>query len=162
MVASLAKASPWVIRSYPTYRITEAGGGRGVFVDSVIVVTKLEDSRWVAERRRQDDVLGKTKRVHDWIDSRTCPQLLEVLDSLSTLPRGGVLTPDRAKDQSVIFHLRAVSVTGPASVDGETQITLTDKAGPVAVWWLRSAKMLQLCWKADPPKVGGVPLSPQL
>ena len=162
ILASPAKASPVGIRSHPTYRITEAGGGAGIFVDSVIVVTRPEDGRWVAERRRQDDVLGKTKRVHDWIDSRTCSQLLEVLASLSTLPSGGVLAPDRAQVQTVFFNARAVSVTGPASVDGETQITLTDWAGPVADWWLRSSEILKPCWQADPPKVGGVPLRPQL
>jgi hypothetical protein len=147
---------------YPFYRITEEGGGIGVFVDSVIVVTRPEDGRWVAERWRQDDVLGKTKRTHDWIDSRACPQLLEVLASLTTLPKNGVLTPDRAESRSLAFDVTTVSVTGPASVDGETRITLSDRLGPVYGWWRSSEEALQPCWQADPPKVDGVPLSPGL
>ena len=116
----------------------------------------------MAERWREDSVLTKKEVVHDWIDSRACPQLLEVLASLSTLPKNGVLTPDRARAQSLAFDVTTVSVTGPASVDGETRITLSDRLGPVTGWWMRSSEMLKPCWQADPPKVGGVPLSPQL
>jgi hypothetical protein len=147
---------------YRFYRITEQGGGIGVFVDSVIVVTRPEDGRWVAERWREDDVLTKKKVVHDWIDSRACPQLLEVLASLTTLPKNGVLTPDRAESRSLAFDVTTVSVTGPASVDGETRITLSDRLGPVYGWWRSSEEALQPCWQADPPKVDGVPLSPGL
>ncbi len=149
-------------KNYPIYRITEEGGGRGVFVNSVIVLTRPEDGRWVAERWREDDVLTKKKIVHDWIDSSACPQLAVVLDSLATLPKNGVLTPDRAKSQSLALDVITVSVTGPASVDSETRITLSDRLGPVKGWWRRSSEMLQPCWKVDPPKVGGVPLRPQL
>ena len=149
-------------KSYPIYRITEEGGGLGIFVDSVIVVTRPEDGRWVAERWREDDVLTKKKIVHDWIDSRTCPQLLEVLGSLTTLPKNGLLTPDRARAQSLAFDVSTVSVTGPASVDGETRITLSDRLGSVYDWWMRSSEILKPCWQADPPKIGGVPLRPQL
>jgi hypothetical protein len=149
-------------KNYPIYRITEEGGGLGIFVNSVIVVTRPEDGRWVAERWREDNVLTKKKVVHDWIDSRACPKLAAVLDSLATLPKNGVLTPDRAKSQSLAFDVTTVSVTGPASVDGETRITLSDRLGPVYGWWRRSSEMLQPCWKVDPPKVGGVPLRPKL
>ena len=149
-------------KNYPIYRITEEGGGLGVFVNSVIVLTRPEDGRWVAERWREDDVLTKKKIVHDWIDSSACPQLAVVLDSLARLPKNGVLTPDRARAQSLAFDVTTVSVTGPASVDGETRITLSDRLGPVADWWWRSSEILKPCWQADPPKVGGVPLRPQL
>ena len=162
MAGAPAKAGGGWGEVYPIYRITEEGGGLGIFVDSVIVVTRPEDGRWVAERRRQDDVLSKKKIVHDWIDSRACPQLAVVLDSLATLPKNGVLTPDRARAQSLAFDVTTVSVTGPASVDGETRITLSDRLGPVSDWWWRSAEILKPCWLADPPKVGGVPLRPQL
>jgi len=116
----------------------------------------------VAERWREDDVQTRKTVVHDWIDSRACPQLLEVLASLTTLPKNGVLTPDRAESQSLALDFITVSVTGPASVDGETRITLSDRTGAVAAWWWRSSEMLKPCWQADPPKVGGVPLSPGL
>ncbi|MCA3730744.1 MAG: hypothetical protein IM662_09030 [Phenylobacterium sp.] len=158
MAAFPAKAvSDWS-KFYRIYRITAKGGGIGIFVDSVIVVTRPEDGRWVAERWREDDVLGKTKRTHDWIDSRACPQLAAVLDSLATLPKNGILPPDRADSQSLALDVTTVSVTGPASVDGETRITLSDRLGPVAAWWRRSSEMLQPCWQADPPKVDGAPL----
>ena len=125
MAGAPAKAGGGWDEVYPIYRITEEGGGLGIFVDSVIVVTRPEDGRWVGERWRRDDVLGKTKRVHDWIDSRACPWLLEVLASLSTLPKNGVLPPDRAKSQSLAFDVKTVSVKGPASVHGETRIKWT-------------------------------------
>jgi hypothetical protein len=162
MAAFPAQAGSDWGKSYPIYRITEEGGGLGIFVNSVIVLRRPEDGRWVAERWREDSVLTKKEVVHDWIDSRACPQLLEVLASLSTLPKNGVLTPDRARAQSLAFDVGTVSVTGPASVDGETRITLSDRLGPVTGWWMRSSEMLKPCWQADPPKVGGVPLSPQL
>jgi hypothetical protein len=162
MAGAPAKAGGGWGEVYPIYRITEEGGGLGIFVDSVIVVRRPEGGRWVAERWREDSVLTKKKVVRDWIDSRACPQLLEVLASLSTLPKNGVLTPDRAESQWPAFDVTTVSVTGPASVDGETRITLSDRKGAVAAWWRRSSEMLQPCWQADPPKVGGVPLSPGL
>ncbi len=162
MAAFPVKADSEWGKNYPIYRITEEGGGRGIFVNSVTVLTRPEDGRWVAERWREDDVLTKKKIVHDWIDSRTCPQLLEVLGSLTTLPKNGLLTPDRARAQSLAFDVTTVSVTGPASVDGETRITLSDRLGSIYGWWMRSSEMLKPCWQADPPKVGGVPLRPQL
>jgi hypothetical protein len=158
MAAFPAKAGSDWGRIYPIYRITEEGGGLGIFVDSVIVVTRPEDGRWVAERWREDNVLTKKKVVHDWIDSRACPQLAAVLDSLATLPKNGVLTPDRAESRSLAFDVTTVSVTGPASVDGETRITLSDRLGPVYGWWRSSEEALQTCWQADPPKVDGAPL----
>jgi hypothetical protein len=162
MGAFPAKAGSDSGGTFPIYRITEEGGGIGIFVNSVIVVTRPEDGRWVAERWREDDVLGKTKRTHDWIDSRACPRLAEVLASLPQLPKNGILSPDRARSQSLAFDFITVSVMGPASVDGETRITLSDRKGAVRAWWARSSEMLQPCWQADPPKVGGVPLSPGL
>jgi hypothetical protein len=158
MASFPAKAGSDWGRIYPIYRITEEGGGLGIFVDSVIVVTRPEDGRWVAERWREDNVLTKKKIVHDWIDSRACPQLAVVLDSLATLPKNGVLTPDRAESRSLAFDVTTVSVTGPASVDGETRITLSDRLGPIYGWWRSSEEALQPCWQADPPKVDGVPL----
>ena len=157
-----AKADLNAVQTTPIYRITQEGDGVGTVFDRVIVLTRPEDGRWVAERRQQDVVMGKTKHVQDWIDSRACPRLLEVLANLSTLPKNGVLTPDRARVGSLILDVPSVSVTGPASVDGETRITLSDRLGPVADWWARSSEMLQPCWQAAPPKVGGVPLRPQL
>jgi hypothetical protein len=162
LAASPAHADLNAVQTTPIYRITEEGDGVGIVFDRVIVITRPEDGRWVAERRRQDVVMGKTKHVQDWIDSRACPRLLEVLASLSTLAKNGVLTPDRAGVGSLILDVPTVSVTGPASVDGETEITLSDTGGAVADWWMRSSEMLKPCWQADPPKVGGVPLSPQL
>ena len=157
-----AKADLNAVQTTPIYRITQEGDGVGTVFDRVIVLTRPEDGRWVAERRQQDVVMGKTKHVQDWIDSRACPRLLEVLANLSTLPKNGVLTPDRARVGSLILDVPSVSVTGPASVDGETRITLSDRLGPVADWWWRSSEILKPCWQADPPKVGGVPLRPQL
>lgn len=162
LAAFPAKAGSDWVRGYPIYRITEEGGGLGIFVDSVVVVSRPEDDRWVAERWREDNVLTKKKIAHDWIDSRACPQFAAVLASLATLPKNGVLTPDRAESRSPAFDVTTVSVTGPASVDGETLITLSDRIGPIHDWWRRSEEALQPCWQADPPKVGGVPLSPGL
>ncbi|WP_397397315.1 hypothetical protein [Phenylobacterium sp.] len=162
LAASPAHADLNAVQTTPIYRITEEGDGVGIVFDRVIVITRPEDGRWVAERRRQDVVMGKTKHVQDWIDSRACPRLLEVLASLSTLAKNGVLTPDRAGVGSLILDVPTVSVTGPASVDGETEITLSDTGGAVADWWMRSSEMLKPCWQADPPKFGGVPLRPQL
>ena len=158
MAAFPAKAGSDCGGTFPIYRITEEGGGLGIFVYDVIVFARPEDGRWVGQRWRQDDVLGKTKRTHDWIDSRACPQLAAVLDSLATLPKNGVLTPDRAESRSLAFDVTTVSVTGPASVDGETRITLSDRLGPVYGWWRSSEEALQTCWQADPPKVDGAPL----
>ena len=162
MAAFPAKAGSDCGGTFPIYRITEEGGGLGIFVYDVIVFARPEDGRWVGQRWRQDDVLGKTKRTHDWIDSRACPQLAAVLDSLATLPKIGILPPDRADSQSLALDVTTVSVTGPASVDGETRITLSDRRGAVRAWWRRSSEMLQPCWQADPPRVDGVPLSPGL
>lgn len=167
------------------YRVTETGGGLGVFVNQTVIFLRAGGGntpmRWVVERVRQDrnwcgkHAKGKCvqldERRHDWIDGDTCPQLIGMLRELSKIPLPAFSDPDDAGGWSV-SDTTLLTVQGrpvvPATEKGNwpkelaETISVSEYTGPYQSWWHKGQEALAGCWKAEAPLAGGKPIAPSL
>lgn len=180
LIASLLAApafseqSPFAVERY---RVTLEGGGLGVEVDDVIIVSAQMNSggedRWIAERLRRDRsfcikkiggrcVSGETA-VHTWIDGRTCPALTAVFDDLAQVEVSGFAPPARsARAEVTDTPMLTVSGTPDRMRADGARLSLAGFDGPVVDWWSRSQGPLAACWSARIPTSNGQPFEPRL
>lgn len=146
------------------YRITEQGGGLGVFIDQTVTVSRTGD-HWAAERTREESnwcgarvgtgqgsCRAANTKTHDRIDGSKCPQLADALRSLSAIPLPRFAAPDG-------FELWTVSDTSLLTVEGwaarstpaasgpwQTHLSISEYTGPFRAWWSATEKALTPCW----------------
>jgi hypothetical protein len=159
-------ATPWVTLEYSgagpggsdstrvvfSRRVTLDGTGKPVSQPAPIWVVRKETKQtWTMAPRA-----GQSSATIQWIDSRTCPQLSKVLDSLDGLPAA---KPYPLKQISKPFidpppsHSGGWTLTrwGDAA-GGEVGITIADTSGHVIwPWWRVAGEQLQSCWRNEQP-----------
>lgn len=167
------------------YRVTETGGGLGIFVDQTIVFLRAGGGtvpmRWVVERVRRDrNWCGRRsdgkcapldERRHDWIDGDACPQLIAVLRDLSKIPPPGFSDPERPESWMVSDSTLLTVEGRPAAPIVEKgswprqiaqTLSISEYSGPYQDWWHKGEQVLAGCWKAEAPRAAGKPIQPVL
>ncbi len=146
-----------------SYRLEEHGASFAGSIDRTVVFLPLE-GRWIAERSRHDRLASGDVRNHDWIDSATCPQLVEALRDLSRVLGPGFAGPD-VKTYSIMDDANELTITGysatarPSDVNAQERLSVSEFAGPYTLWWSKSQKALVGCWKASAPLANGKPFA---
>lgn len=162
------------MRQEPRYRISFKGGGLGIEIDEVVllsaVATRDGHKFWVAERRlhesnwcgdRRGTSCARTEtRKHDWIDERSCP----ALDSaVAQLPRVWLSDPASKPDYRLAIVTDTPLLTIEPSNDKHgLRSTLVEYLGPSATWWRESEERLAACWRVQPPTVNRRPVHGEL
>ncbi len=149
------------------YRVTERGGGLGVWIDQTVTFTTLGGGRWIAERAREESnwcgkhpsasscAATKTK-TRDKFDGQSCPQLAEALQALSVIPLPSFADPDAAKavvvaDASLLTVEGWPRAAGPAgALPWQQRISISEYSGPFRAWWTRTEADLKPCWLPFP------------
>ena len=140
-----------------SYRVKQAGGGLGIFVDEAAVFYEVGDppSRiWVLERRRRDQKMGVVTTRADWIDGRTCPALEETIAKIGRLPPIAMAGLD-TRSGVVVSDASEVTLMGPAAHDDGDFVLRRDTLGPVSGWWREASKALESCWRPTMPHIPG-------
>lgn len=142
-----------------TYRVTQHGGGLGIWIDETVVFSvAAEPPRWVAERTRRDsNWCGRTERgkgcvstvisTHEWIDGALCPELLRSLQALAAVHVEGFVDPMQV-DLTTVSDTPLLEVTGPSTnaAGFEASLKVSAFSGPFVDWWRQSDARLKGCW----------------
>jgi hypothetical protein len=121
----------------PAFRVTQEGGGLGVFVsESVTLSFDRHDRSWFAERRRSDSnwcglqvdhrCTATHITVHDWASSRNCPALATVIKKLPEARRASLAIEreqalSRLRIQVTDTPLLSLQILHRGAVRGGTQ-----------------------------------------
>ena len=180
-IALLAFALPALGQTTPyafeRYRVTLKGGGLGIDVDEIVIVSVLindgPQERWIAERLWRDHnwcgkqinkkCLPSDNLVHDWIDGNSCPALYAAFVDLAQLKLTGFAPPARS-GVIVVSDTPLLTVIGtPDRMAGYgSRLSLAGFTGPVVDWWSRSERQLTSCWTDIAPMSHGRRLDAKL
>jgi hypothetical protein len=159
-------AAPWAV-------LTNAGAGPGGSDSTRVVISRQTtlgaDGKvlaypaaiWIVRKEiKQTWTMppraGQTQESVQWADSRTCPRLTEVLDSLDRLPMARPY-PMRQITKPFIdpppSHSGGWSLQRWGAVNGsEVGINLTDTSGAILwPWWRKASEVLKSCWSDQAP-----------
>jgi hypothetical protein len=142
-----------------TYRVTQQGGGLGIWIDETVAFTlSAEHPRWVAERTRRDgNWCGRTEpgkgcvstviSTHEWIDGALCPELLRSLQALAAVHVEGFVDPMHM-DLTTVSDTPLLEVTGPSpnAAGFGASLKVSAYSGPFVDWWSQSEARLKGCW----------------
>lgn len=165
-----ASASAEDLHALPQYVLTTEGGGLGVFVDEVVVFSKVRTRWdgptlfWTAERFRVDQRLGQEQTVHDWIDGRRCPALTGAIAQGAAQPPETMLAPE-VEAPPPAFDVPRQRFSGPAADTknlGGARVSWSGYGSARFRWWTDAGKTLKACWSAVPITDGDQALRPLL
>ena len=165
LISPAASAPAQTFQDQTVYTVKEQGGGLGVGVDQIVLfqlVRYRSETLWVAERRRHDWRLRQRTFQHQWIDSRTCAALDDVVTKIGGLQPLRFAGPSDL-DGGWISDIPYVTLIGP-SVGGRkgTALMQRDLGGEISKWWWSSQKALAPCWRDVPVLVGDRTVLPKL
>lgn len=167
----------WGVRNPEiTYRISVDGYGLGQSTDDTILVGQVAPSKgqafWAAERRLNARSPKGDRRVHAWIDGRSCPALEARLAALGETP----LKFGTPSDHDGVWMVAdgtqiVVEGPGPDGFDGRLPrsgaplgrvIRIAEHSGPLHAWWSQTEKALEACWRDSPRLPNGIVLKSRM
>lgn len=158
--APAAGAAPPAPAPFSLYRVTEQGGGLGLWIDDSVVVTApwRNPSHWQAELRASKkywcgvksptgQCVETTTTRHARIDGDKCPALSAVFQRLAAMPAASFAAPD-ARLTVMVSDSSYVEVTGFAAPENGpgAKVTVGGYSGPIRAWWTKSQQDLEHCW----------------
>lgn len=157
------------------YKVTNVGGGLGVYVDETVVFGVMPGSstgpRWIAERVRRDrnwcgkqgpdgKCIAVDTVVHDWLDGATCATVAPSFIALAAIRPAGFAP---VRDFVVVSDSSTVTIKGATTQAGFfTEISVSQAAGDFATWWHNASNRWKPCWQQGAPIVEGQALAPSL
>jgi hypothetical protein len=142
------------------FKLTQDGGGLGVYVKETVTFSFVRPGRfWSVERRRTDsnwcgrkdgDRCSETRTsVHDWVTGRDCPVLARIMKELPQAQEA-----DRVINRRQGREHKVIAVNDTPLLTLEARATGTGKAasqsewvGPLVDWWESAEQRLKPCWK---------------
>lgn len=143
------------------YRLSVDGGGMGHEIDETVLFIRIEPRDyskpfWVVERRFKEVRPGLHQPVdtRQWIDGRTCPAAVRMLNEVTKLSPLTVVGPDPDYWSPPPSDTPRTRFAGPAVVQDErwagVEVIRSEYFGPVARWWNLGQKALEGCWRDAP------------
>jgi hypothetical protein len=160
----------------PQFTVKQSGGGLGYWVEETAVFAGVYPSRqtrgeprfWIVEQRRADRDIGKYAPggvvlefpgwtlQHQWIDSRQCPALADVIHKMRALA-----VPETVRAQIAPRLPKAIAPIPPSDTP---VVSVAEGADPgparatdyderVSRWWWETERAIATCWQAATPTV---------
>ncbi len=117
-------------------------------------------SPWWVAKRTAGAVRPPINPTISWADSRSCPQLVDVIVAMTRLPppplRLRSLEPYAPPMGMPLTDGTVFSVWSGEAVQPENQparVQASSSLGPIATWGEAATKALQGCWRDQPPRL---------
>jgi hypothetical protein len=155
------------------YRVKEVGGGLGMYIDQTVIFSAApggadtEGGRWIVERvKTESNWCGRRSasgaceaigsQIHDWIDSRSCPNARAALEALPDIPVPSFKRRDSLYMTVSDTPLLTIEGTPEQAQSTAQHLLISEFTGPHRIWWETTEKALSACWQREAPRIEGL------